>query len=306
MFLTAFSLRPKTGPNRIFDSESRMNRLFLTLLLAFYPLISAIANPTPPAEVASLISDKPAAASRIQNFLDDVYKGGNTQLVDTSLFSPYSSGDHHYLIAKAYITFYNENVRQQIRGILLDVDSGWTFSITPEQLDYFVRTGDRSYLPQPPNLDPNAPLQTPDNFEQHPTPTHPPTPNKNPSSFIVALSRALDTHDWQTITNYTISGSVNYFGHLRVSNSFIRQDMQGDARTYASDRSIVYPETFTHEVSDEYSPRWDGPMIYDSITVYTEALENNGRLHKARTRLTVGYTVQDQHISVYALVLKVM
>jgi hypothetical protein len=122
----------------------------------------------PPAEVASLSSDKSAAASRIQNFLDDVYKGGNTQLVDTSLFSPYSSGDHHYLIAKAYITFYNENVRQQIRGILLDVDSGWTFSITPEQLDYFVRTGDRSYLPQPPNLDPNAPLQPPDNLDQPP------------------------------------------------------------------------------------------------------------------------------------------
>jgi hypothetical protein len=48
-------------------------------------------------------------------------------------------------------------------------------------------------------------------------------------------------------------------------------------------------------------------MIYDSITVYTEALENNGRLHKAKTRLTVGYTLQDgQHISIYALVLKVL
>ena len=103
-----------------------------------------------------------------------------------------------------------------------------------------------------------------------------------------------------------MSGSVNYFGHLRVSNAFIRQDMQGDARTYTYDHSIVYPETFTHEVSDEYSSRWDGPMIYDSITVYTKALENNGHLHKARTRLTVGYAVRDQHISIYALVLKVL
>ena len=106
-----------------------------------------------------------------------------------------------------------------------------------------------------------------------------------------------------------MSGSVNYFGHLKVSNfsnAFIRQDMQGDARTYASDRSTVYPETFTHEVSEVYSSHWDGPMIYDSITVYTEALENNGHLHKARTRLTVGYTLQDQHISIYALVLKVL
>jgi hypothetical protein len=239
--------------------------------------------------------------------LDAVYKGENTHLVDNSVFSPYSSGDHRYLIAKAYITFYNENVRQQILGILLDVDSGWIFSITDKQLDYFVRTGDRTYLPHPPNLDPNAALQPPDDSELA-EPSIPPAPtlNKNPASFIVALSRAFDNHDWQTITNYTMSGSVNYFGHLRVSNAFIRQDMQGDARTYTYDHSIVYPETFTHEVSDEYSPRWDGPMIYDSITVYTEALESNGRLHKARTRLTVGYTVQDQHISIYALVLKVL
>jgi hypothetical protein len=285
-----------------------MNRSFLTLLLTFFPLISALANPIPTEEIASLVGDKASAASQIQKFLDDVYKGGNTNLVDASLFSTYSSGDHHYLIAKAYITFYNENVRQQVRGILIDVDSGWTFSITPEQLDYFVRTGDRSNLPQPPNLDPNAPLQLPENNRESPAPVHPPTsnPNKSPASFIIALSRALDNHDWQTITNYTMSGSVNYFGHLRVSNAFIRQDMQGDARTYASDRSAVYPETFTHEVSQEYSSHWDGPMVYDSITVYTEALENNGRLHRAKTRLTVGYTVQDQHISIYALVLKVL
>jgi hypothetical protein len=116
-----------------------MNRSFLTLLLTFFPLISALANPIPTEEIASLVGDKASAASQIQKFLDDVYKGGNTNLVDASLFSTYSSGDHHYLIAKAYITFYHENVRQQVRGILIDVDSGWTFSITPEQLDYFVR-----------------------------------------------------------------------------------------------------------------------------------------------------------------------
>lgn len=103
-----------------------------------------------------------------------------------------------------------------------------------------------------------------------------------------------------------MSGSVNYFGLLRASNAFIRQDMQEDARTYTSDRSIVYPETFTHEISAKYSPGWNEPMVYDAITVYTEALENNGPLHKARTRLTVGYTVEDQRISIYALVLKVL
>jgi hypothetical protein len=110
-----------------------MKKPFLTLFIAFSFGISAFANPTPPAEVDSLIHDKLFASNQIQKFLDAIYKSGNTQLVDNSLFSTYSSGDHRYLIAKAYITFYNENVRQQVRGILLDVDSGWTFFITPEQ-----------------------------------------------------------------------------------------------------------------------------------------------------------------------------
>jgi hypothetical protein len=79
-------------------------------------------------------------SNHIQQFLDSVYKDGNTQLVDASLFPPYSSGDHRYLIAKAYITFYNDNARQQqTRGILIDADSGWTFSISPERLDYLSK-----------------------------------------------------------------------------------------------------------------------------------------------------------------------
>jgi hypothetical protein len=147
----------------------------LTLFIALSSGISAFANPTPPAEVDSLIHDKAFVEREIQQHLDAIYKGGNTQVVDTSLFSPYSSGDHHYLIAKAYITFYNENPRQAIRGILKDVDSGWTFSISQEQLDYFVRTGDRTYLPQPPNLDPNEAAKTPTTdpgLTADPSPTH--------------------------------------------------------------------------------------------------------------------------------------
>jgi hypothetical protein len=200
--LDMFKFETRLERNRLLRyPRPRMNGPFLTLLLALCTIISASANPTAPDEVASPISDKPAAASKIQHFLDAIYKEGDTQLVDNSLFSTYSSGDHRYLIAKAYITFYNENVRQQVRGILLDVDSGWTFSITPEQLDYFVRTGDRSYLPQPPNLDPNAPLQSPDNNQPLPAPIHSPTSNSNRSaaSFIIALSQAFDNHDWQKL-----------------------------------------------------------------------------------------------------------
>jgi len=128
-----------------------------------------------------------------------------------------------------------------------------------------------------------------------------------PEALIVALNRAFDSHDWQTVTEYTVDGYVNYFGHSRASNNYIRLDMQGDARTYRWNRSITYPETFTHQVSAEYSPHWSGPMIYDSMNFYSEALENNGRSHNALVRLTVGYTLQDdQKMRVYALVLKVL
>jgi hypothetical protein len=52
-------------------------------------------------------------------------------------------------------------------------------------------------------------------------------------------------------------------------------------------------ETFTHEVSEEYSSRWNGGMIYDTVDVYVETLENDGRLHNAKNRLTVGYTIRE-------------
>jgi hypothetical protein len=45
-------------------------------------------------------------------------------------------------------------------------------------------------------------------------------------------------------------------------------------------------------------------MLYDSIDVYTEAVEQNGRVHQARHRLTVGYTVAGGQIRIYALVSK--
>jgi hypothetical protein len=158
-----------------------MNKLFLTPFVVFSLIISASANPTPPDEVANLVHDKGSAASKIEELLGAVYKGEDTHLVDNSLFSPYNSGSHSYLIAKAYITFYTEQVRQQVRGILLDVDSGWIFSTSEAQLDYFVRTGDRTYLPQPPNLDPNEAMQT------HPTDPGP-TVDPSPTHTIVVWS----------------------------------------------------------------------------------------------------------------------
>jgi hypothetical protein len=70
-----------------------MKTLALGFFIAFCPVISALASPTPAADVDQLIHDKVFAASHIQHFLDAVYKDGNTQLVDNSLFSSYSSGN---------------------------------------------------------------------------------------------------------------------------------------------------------------------------------------------------------------------
>jgi hypothetical protein len=133
------------------------------------------------------------------------------------------------------------------------------------------------------------------------------TREQSPASFVIAVDQAFDNHDWQTLTRFTVDGLVNYFGHRFASNAYIARDMQGDARNYAWVHSTPYPNTFTHEVSDEYSAHWKGPMLYDSINVYSEALEKNGRFHKAMTRLTVGYTVDsDGGIAIYSLTLKVL
>jgi hypothetical protein len=145
------------------------------------------------------------------------------------------------------------------------------------------------------------------------TPSPPPsvdTPqreNAAQSSLAVAVNGAITNHDWRTLTNMTVSGLVNYFGHRHVTNAFIAQDMQNDSRNYAWVHSSVYPNTFTHEVSDQYSSNWSGPMLYDSINTYTEAMERNGKLHKATTRLTVGYVIDSSgHPAIYSLTLKVL
>jgi hypothetical protein len=271
-------------------------------------------------------NDQTKATELLESFLNDVHRSDNVRLVKTSLFFPYASGTHHYLIAKAFVTFYNHETQQKI-GVLVETVDNWTFELSEEQLDYFVRTGDRTHLPLPPNLDPLAADKP--GYQAYPRPVDPPpvalppvvqpTPPPSPEptivvtnpyadelTFINNISQSFDTHDWSYITRLTVSGNVNYFGHLKASNNFIIRDMQGDARNYAWVKSITYPDSFTHEVSNEYSSRWSGPMIYDSIAENTEAMERNGRLHRASVRMTVGYTLVNGLPNIYALVLKVL
>jgi hypothetical protein len=101
------------------------------------------------------------------------------------------------------------------------------------------------------------------------------------ANIIIEVNQAIDSHDWRTLTQMTVDGLVNYSGHRHVTNAYIAQDMQNDSRTYERVHSTTYPNTFTHEVSDQYSSYWNGPMLYDSINVYSEAQERNGKLHRA-------------------------
>jgi hypothetical protein len=68
--------------------------------------------------------------------------------------------------------------------------------------------------------------------------------------------------------------------------------------------TVTIRSSFRHEISNECSVRWNGPMIYDSITVYQEVWERNGIYHHANVRFTVGYTLPDNRV--YALVMKVL
>lgn len=123
---------------------------------------------------------------------------------------------------------------------------------------------------------------------------------------VLDVEKAINNHDWRTLTSYTADGVVNYFGKLHCSNAYIRRDMELDAITYSGSQSRRYLDTFTHEVSREYSSHWNGPMMYDSLNVYSEVQKRHGRLHKALSRFTVGYTLQDGVPTIYSLTNEVL
>ena len=47
-------------------------------------------------------------------------------------------------------------------------------------------------------------------------------------------------------------------------------------------------------------------MLYDSINVYSVVTERSGRVHRALIRLTIGYTLNNGALRIYALVMKVL
>jgi hypothetical protein len=117
--------------------------------------------------------------------------------------------------------------------------------------------------------------------------------------FIQEVNSWLDAHNWQSLTLYTVSGQVNYFGHRNCSNGFVERDMSQDARNYTYVHSTIYPDTFSRSVGI------DG-ITYDEINVESAALERTGEYHHALTRLIVGYTGQGSDTKIYAPFLKVV
>jgi hypothetical protein len=145
--------------------------------------------------------------------------------------------------------------------------------------------------------------------EDQPTPV--PTsateiPSADPWEFIVSVEKDLNDHNLRDLASHLVDGHVNYFGHRLATVQYVAHDMESDAVNYPTSQTKYYPDTFTHEISNEYSLHWNGPMIYDSINVYSVVTERNGRIHRAMTRLTVGYTVNNGVFGIYALVMKVL
>jgi hypothetical protein len=108
-----------------------------------------------------------------------------------------------------------------------------------------------------------------------------PAPSNEESPVILKLDRALNDHDWSALSTYIGSEPVHYFDHRNASISFIRGDLEQDARTYRWTRTYPERSTFRRYVRDG--------VIYESIEEQREALEFNGKHHQAHCLLEVSY-----------------
>jgi hypothetical protein len=101
------------------------------------------------------------------------------------------------------------------------------------------------------------------------------------SALIYKVDNALSDHDWATVANYVSNGVANYFGHRNVSASFIKGDMESDAKTYKLTRTFPDRSSFHRHTKDG--------VIYESVQEKTEALEFTGRYHHATCLFEIAY-----------------
>jgi len=115
-----------------------------------------------------------------------------------------------------------------------------------------------------------------------PTVTLNQSPNEpTDSALILKIDSAFGTHDWTTVSTYVADGVVNYFGHRNASATFIRKDMEADAKTYRWTRTYPDRSTFRRSIKDG--------VVYESVEERTEALEYSGRHHQARCLFQIAY-----------------
>ena len=272
--------------------------------------------------------------------------GSPATVVRSGTFEARNMGSYSYWLTKMVVNNYtvgNNNYGEITMGVVYSPADNWMSWMPLNEFNSFLYTGNRALLHLPnlnvdggngrelsvPNLnvDPvpapavnnltvnnvtnnvtvnNVTENRADLTVNNPTVAPAPVPASDAAGFVSTLLSAYNHHDFRALAPYLVSGRVNYFGHRDTSDAFIRNDMANDARTYASVNTSFQPETFKHEVSNEYSSHWEGPMVYDSITAYTEAREFNGKVHSATTRFTVGYTSVNGVTKIYAMVDKVL
>jgi hypothetical protein len=138
----------------------------------------------------------------------------------------------------------------------------------------------------------------------------PQTPNfrygEDQYNFILSVIAAVNNHDWQALAPYVANGHLNYFGDRYSTINLVRREMIQDSYRYGAWHATYDPASFSREVSGEYSPHWEGPMIYDEINAYVEVDEPGVRVHRALQRFTVGYTNIGGVLRIYALVFRVL
>jgi hypothetical protein len=195
-----------------------------------------------------------------------------------------------YVVTKARLSTKTPlgNRVSHVWGIVFDPANGSIASLDESAFRRFLNTGDRRLLPKELSID--------DASGQHEAPE--PTASDNQESpLILKLIHALDERDWNLVTTYTVDGVTDYFGHRSASNSFVKKDIQGDARTYHWSKSYPDLSTFHRSIS--------GDTVYESIEEKAESLEYSGRHHQAHCLFEIAYR-DGNPPTIYSLSLKVL
>jgi hypothetical protein len=98
------------------------------------------------------------------------------------------------------------------------------------------------------------------------------------SSFILRILKAIENHDYRTLLDYTLGGTIDYFGRKNATNDYVEQDMKQDARSYRWCRFEPDLDTFGTSAG------------HDAIEYDSDAMDVRSKEHKARCRLDIYYT----------------